>query len=141
MESFTDNVSHLIGGYNEFLKAADAYRETQLKSRQLVSELKGIAGAYSGSLEALGVSFTQDGTLRFDQTLLQQNAAESDNIAETFEPLKNFTASLLRKSSQISIDPMNYVQKTIVAYKNPGHTFVSPYNTSAYSGMLFSSYC
>lgn len=141
LESFTDNVSHLISGYNEFLKAADAYRETQLKSRQLVSELKGIAGAYSGSLEALGVSFTQDGTLRFDQTLLQQNAAESDNIAETFEPLKNFTASLLRKSSQISIDPMNYVQKTIVAYKNPGHTFVSPYNTSAYSGMLFSSYC
>jgi hypothetical protein len=36
---------------------------------------------------------------------------------------------------------MDYVDKKIVAYKNPGHNFASPYITSAYSGMMFNSYC
>ena len=36
---------------------------------------------------------------------------------------------------------MEYVQRTIVAYKNPGHNFASPYNTSSYSGMMFNFFC
>ena len=48
---------------------------------------------------------------------------------------------LLRKSDQVALNPMDYVRKTVVAYKNPGHNYVSPYTTSAYSGMMFNSYC
>ena len=36
---------------------------------------------------------------------------------------------------------MQYVEKTIVAYKNPGHNFPAPYAASAYSGMMFNYYC
>ena len=54
---------------------------------------------------------------------------------------KDFSSSLLRKSDQVSLNPMDYVDKKIVAYKNPGHNFISPYTTSAYSGMMFNSYC
>lgn len=141
LESFTDNVSHLIGGYNEFLRAAASYQESQIKSRQLVSELRGIATVYESSLESLGLGVSDDGTLTLDTDFLQQTATQAEDLSEAFDPLKKFSSSLLRKSNQISIDPMDYVQKTIVAYKNPGHTYVSPYNTSAYSGMMFNSYC
>lgn len=141
VETLADNVSHLIGGYNDFLRAAASYVDFQAKSRQLVNELKGIAGVYSNSLESMGVTLTEDGSLSVDQDLLRRTATQSEDINETFGSLKNLSGSLIRKSDQIALNPMNYVQKTIVAYKNPGHNFISPYITSAYSGMMFNSYC
>jgi len=65
----------------------------------------------------------------------------SDESRTQFSTIKDFTDSILRKTNQISLDPMEYVERTMVAYKNPGHNFATPYMTSNYSGMLFNSYC
>ncbi len=140
-ESLTDNVLHLVGGYNDFVKAASSYLETQTRSQKLVKEFNNIASHYGSSLESMGVNISEDGTLTVNQDLLRQTAQESTDISETFGYLKDFSDSLLRKSKQISLNPMDYVDKKIVAYKNPGHNFASPYSTSAYSGMLFNGYC
>lgn len=141
VESLSDNIAHMIGSYNDFVKTASSYRETQEKSGQLVNEMKGIVSMYGSALESIGISLAEDGTLDLNRDVLQQAARQSDNVTETFGSLKNLSGSLIRKSSQVSLNPMEYVQKTVVAYKNPGHNYVSPYNTSAYSGMLFNSYC
>lgn len=140
-ESLADNIGHLIGGYNDFLQAASSYLESQSGSRHLVSELKAIVSSYESSLEPLGFTMAEDGALHMNRNLLHQAAEQSENISDTFGTLRDFSSALLHKSNQVSINPMNYVQKTVVAYKNPGHTYISPYNTSAYSGMMFNSYC
>ena len=44
------------------------------------------------------------------------------------------------KADDISINPMNYVNNKIVAYKNPHKPVNDPYNLSAYSGMMFNGY-
>ena len=142
IDSLTDNVTHLICGYNEFMKAASSYLESQSKSSTLVKEMKGIAALYRNPMESMGVNLAEDGTLEFDKNLITQTAMQSEDIPETFSYLKDFSNSLLRKSSQVSLNPMDYVEKTMVAYKRPGQrNFVSPYNSSAYSGMMFNSYC
>lgn len=141
IESFTDNIYSLVGGYNEFLKAASSYLDSQLKSRQLVKELHGIANQFGSSMESVGLNMSGEGVLSIDHSLLQQAAAQSADIAETFGHLKGFSNALLAKSNQVSLNPMDYVQKTMVAYKNPGHNFANPYATSAYSGMMFNGYC
>ncbi len=141
IETLTDNVDHLLGGYNDFIKAASSYEDPPAKSNQLANELRGIAGLYSGSLEAIGITMERDGTLSLDKELLRQTAEQSENISETFGSLRELSDMLLRKSSQIALNPMKFIRKTVVAYKNPGHNFISPYTTSAYSGMLFNSYC
>ena len=140
VESLTDNVFHLVGGYNDFVKAASSYLETQSKSRQLVRELSGIASVYSSSLEPMGLNLKEDGTLNVDKDTLRQTASQSPDINETFGSLKNFSDMLLRKSNQVSLNPMDYVEKVMVAYKNPGHNFINPYVTSAYTGMMFDVY-
>ena len=66
---------------------------------------------------------------------------ESEHREDLFDSMKNFTSSLLRKSGEVTLDPMKYVDKKVVAYKNPGKTFSSPYTSSIYSGMMFNSYC
>lgn len=143
IESLTDNVTHLISGYNDFIKAASAYLDSQSQSRKLVQEFKGIAAVYRPSMESMGMNIEDDGTLNVNRDQLKQSALRSDNINETFAYLKSFSTTLLRKSDQVSLNPMDYVDKTMVAYKNPiaSRNYVSPYSTSAYTGMMFNSYC
>ena len=140
-ESITDNINQLVGSYNNFIRAASSYLNTQSRSRQLVREFSSIASLYGNSLESMGMHLEDDGMLSINDERLRQTAAASGNDLSAFNVLKDFSSSLLRKSDQVSLNPMNYVDKKIVAYKNPGHNFISPYTTSAYSGMMFNSYC
>lgn len=140
VESLTDNVSHLVGGYNDFIKAASSYLETQSRSRQLIREMKGIASVYGESLGTMGLNLEEDGTLAIDRDTLRQTATQTMDLNETFSSLKGFSSMLLRKSDQVSLNPMDYVEKVMVAYKNPGHNYPNPYVTSAYTGMMFDGY-
>ena len=140
-ESITDNIIQLVGSYNEFIKTASSYLETQSRSKQLIHEFSSIASHYGTSLENMGMYLQEDGILSVNDEKLRQTAAESGNDLSGFNVLKEFSSSLLHKSDQVALNPMNYVDKKIVAYKNPGHNFASPYITSAYSGMRFNSYC
>ena len=139
-ESLTENISHLIGGFNNFMRAASEFSDNQHRAGSLVKEVKSLSSEYQNSLDAIGLRFGDNGYIEIDESLLKESAS-SEDASELFSSVKDFTASLYRKANQVSINPMNYVDKTIVAYKNPGRNFASPYVTSAYSGMMFNSYC
>lgn len=140
VESLTENISHLIEGYNSFLQKAAAYLDKQPYSGKLIKEMNNISSLYENELESVGMMLQEDGQISLDKNLLQQTAQEDDAL-ERFKSIKSFTGNLLNIVNQVSLNPMEYTQKTIVAYKNPGKSFVSPYVTSNYSGMMFSSYC
>ncbi|MDE5818959.1 MAG: flagellar filament capping protein FliD [Lachnospiraceae bacterium] len=139
-ESLKENITKLIGGYNDFIRATAAYLESQPKSARLMNEMAGITSVYANDLDTLGIYSGENGELSIDDERLSYAVEHTDN-EEVTEPLKDFTQALMRKSKGISLNPMNYVNKIIVAYKNPGHGYASPYVTSAYSGMMFNSYC
>ena len=140
-ETVTDNLSKLIGSYNNFLKAVSTYTNSQARSKQLAGEIKGIGAYYGGILGNVGIEVNEDGMLSVDEEKLKESAENSEDLGSTFGALKDFSNSLLRKSNQVALNPMEYVQRTIVAYKNPGHNFASPYTTSSYSGMMFNFFC
>ena len=140
VESLTENINTLVRGFNSFLQAVAEYTDNQPKSNQLFNEMSGVARVFAKDLTSVGLNLNLDGTLEVDDETLRQSAM-SDEAEEAFSPLKSFTNAILRKSNQIQLNPMNYVNNIIVAYKNPGKNFASPYITSAYSGMMFNSYC
>mgnify|MGYP002854860425 CR=1 FL=1 len=73
---------------------------------------------------------------------LHANFKMSQLKQQSFDKIKAFSNALLKKSDEVSLNPMEYVDKKVVAYKNPnGPNYISPYTTSAYSGMMFSGYC
>lgn len=139
-ESLTENLRQLFGSYNQFLRSAIEYTEKHPKSNQLVSEMWHLAGSFAEPLSQIGVNITEDGSIDVDDNTLRQSILDG-RMAEGLDQVKDFTKALYRKSGQITLNPMTYVEKTIVAYKNPGKNYASPYITSAYSGMLFNSYC
>ncbi len=139
-ENLVENLRQLFGGYNQFLRSAIDYTQKHPKSNQLVSEMWHLAGNFAEPLSEIGVNIAEDGSINMDEEVLHQSIADG-RMSEGFDQIKNFTKALYRKSGQVTLNPMAYVEKTIVAYKNPGKNFAAPYITSAYSGMLFNSYC
>lgn len=141
VESLTENVETLVNGYNSFLQSAIAYSEKHQKSNYLIKDMKLITANYLNEFANYGLVQKQDGTLTMNRASFS-NAALSGNTQELLTTIRNFTTSALNKANNVSLNPMNYVDRTIVAYKNPnGPNYASPYITSAYSGMLFNSYC
>ncbi|MBQ8199314.1 MAG: flagellar filament capping protein FliD [Lachnospiraceae bacterium] len=140
VESLSENIHSLADSYNQFIDDVSSNPGSHSKSTQLMSEISRITRHYSAGLNAIGLSFSADGHLSIDDAQMQTAASEADS-SENFSSVKDFANSMLRKSNQITLNPMQYVNKTIVAYKNPGKNYPSPYITSAYSGMLFNNYC
>lgn len=141
MESLTDNVLQLTKGYNDFIKATSDYLQSQPRSKNAIHEMNNIAKQYSAHFESMGVQLSDEGTLQVDTDVFSKSVSDDISVTDTFNTLKAFSNQLIQKSKDISLNPMNYVERKIVAYKNPGRNFASPYTTSAYSGMMFNGYC
>ena len=140
LDSITENVGKLVSGYNNFIKTAAEYREKHPASSKLMNELDRMMNYYKGSFGGLGLSVDANGSIEMNSDDFKSGLAKDDEY-KSLESIKQFAGSLLRKANQISLNPMEYVDKTVVAYKNPGHNFNNPYVGSNYSGMLFNSYC
>lgn len=140
VESLVGNISHMVQGYNDFIKSISEYREEHPTSSRLLNEVSGIAGYYSDTFSSLGLSIDEGGIITINNEEMKASL-ESEKMEDLFSSMKNFTSSLLRKSNEVTLDPMKYVDKKVVAYKNPGKTFTNPYTSSIYSGMMFNYYC
>ena len=95
---------------------------------------------YKNDFEPFGLSQSEEGRLTFTTNeAIGEN--ELDDMKQFLDTSKKFAGTLIRKTNQISLNPIEYIDKKIVAYKNPGHNFQTPYVTSNYSGLMFNSYC
>lgn len=140
IDSMTDNINQLVDSYNAFIDKANAYTGSKVKTDTLLSDIRRTTSEYQSKLENLGLSFDEDRKINVDEDVLKESLSADDG-EDNRSAIKGFTSALTRKLGQISLNPMNYVQKTMVAYKNPGKSYPNPYVTSIYSGMMFNSYC
>lgn len=141
VESMSDNIHQLINSYNQFLTKANIYSGNHVNTKKLLSEMNRITNTYRNDLDTIGLSTDSDGHISIDDKLLTQTLENEEENELHMNTIQDFAGSLIRKSNQISLNPMDYVDKVVVAYKNPDKSFSNPYITSMYSGMLFNSYC
>ena len=140
VDAVADNIQSLIDSYNQMLGTAQNYSRTQKDSVKLISDIGSVAKDFQTEFENIGLLVDTSGTISIDRTLLA-NAVGAENSSESFSILNQFKDALNAKAERASINPMNYVDKILVAYKNPGRNFVTPYITSIYSGMMLDTYC
>jgi flagellar hook-associated protein 2 len=98
-----------------------------------------VSRGQQSSLENIGLVVHDDATISIDRSVLA-DAVTEERSGDTFQTLSRFRDALGDKAQSVSINPMNYVNKIIVAYKNPGHNFATPYISSIYSGMMLDNY-
>lgn len=140
IDAVADNIDALVSSYNKMIQTAHDYSETQQGSKMLLKDIRGVAEGFKSDFESLGLTMDDNGLIQIDRSLLA-DAVGSDNPSESFSVLNQFKDALSVKAEKASINPMNYVNKVVVAYKNPGRNFATPYITSIYSGMMLDRKC
>ena len=69
-------------------------------------------------------------------------ASLDGGMKDLFARENGFIARLKDKMDAMAINPMDYLEKTVVLYPNTQKSnFTNPYVTSMYSGLFFNSYC
>lgn len=139
-DAIADNIMTLVNAYNNILKVAEANRESEISDgNKLYNEISGISKARKESLGEIGLIVADNGSISLDKEKLA-TAIEPERAESTFGLLSRFKSVIGAKADKISINPMNYVNKLLVAYKNPGKLFAAPYFSSVYSGLMMDRY-
>lgn len=132
-DAIADNIQTLVDAYNNILFTAINHSDGQ--TNRLLNDMASVARRNQESLEHIGLMVGENGTLSIDRDILAQ-AVEPGREGNTFTVLSRFRDALGSKAETAAVDPMNYVNKVVVVYKNPGYNFATPYISSIYSGMM-----
>lgn len=140
IDAIADNIQTLVDSYNGIIETADKYAGSQNQSSRLFRDISSAAFALQSHLEPLGIMVDSHGEISIDKALLEESVNEK-NPEQSFSVLNDFKNLLNEKATNASLDPMKYVDKVVVVYKNPEKTLVTPYVTSMYAGMMMDKYC
>ena len=141
-DALMKHITSLVDNYNSFVKDTSEIHDEKFKGDKLKSEAIAIARQNLKETEALGIKLESDGAISVDTDILKEAVTKTNDI-DSLEPIKQFANSLLVLAKEISVNPMKYVDRPVVNYKNPDskENVSSPYITSEYSGMMFNNYC
>ena len=136
IEAVADNVMSLVNVFNGILKIAEnTPKEATGDTNKLLTEMSAISRSRRESLGEIGLTVGTNGIITLDKEKLEA-AIQPERADTTFSRLAKFKNAIGAKADNVAINPMNYVNKVVVNYKNPGKTFPAPYFSSVYSGML-----
>lgn len=139
-DAIADNIQTLVDSFNGILDTATSYSDNNVgRSNKLIADISSCSKSRKSDLESIGLMVGDNGAITINRDILSQ-AVNPERAEQTFDTLKEFKNSVGKKAEYASIDPMNYVNKIVVTYKNPGHNFPAPYLSSIYSGMMLDSF-
>ena len=139
-DSIVESLNELVAGYNNLISVTNDDNNNHFQgTEKLQNEIASIARSYKKQLADSGLSLNKDGTISADKEVII-NADNKDALSHIYESLNSFKNSIKEKAEDIALNPMDYVNNKIIAYKNPLRSFPDPYNLSAYTGMMFNGY-
>ena len=140
VDAVADNVQTLVDAFNKILDIAqNSSPEATGDTNKLLNEMSSVSRSRRESLGDIGLEVADDGTVSINKEKLEA-AIQPERADTTFKRLTKFKNAIGAKADSVTINPMNYVNKVVVNYKNPGRTFTAPYFSSVYSGMMLDRY-
>ena len=133
-EALSNGINQLLDSYNGMIDIGLKYNGAH-QNRTLFNEISSIARNQAEVLEAVGITADSLGHLSLDKESLAETINNGDSRS-AFDTLNELKSSIGKAASKASINPIAYVDKAVVEYKNPGKSLSAPYATSAYSGMM-----
>ncbi|WP_156922952.1 hypothetical protein [Eubacterium xylanophilum] len=115
--------------FNELLHKSDAYGEAHNRPSRPGAELRDLVSDYAQELFSSGFDVVDGGYLSISED-------------REFEVPTGFMQALKEKSEYMSMNPMEYVEKSVYSYAHLHQNDIgNSYESSMYSGMMFNSYC
>lgn len=138
VDTVVKNMNRLADSFNS-LHSLTKNSSENLVSNKLKKDLNYITQRFRSTLDSSGLMVQEDGSLKTDEALIVQSA-EDGTLEANSEQITGFRNALLRQMEHISLDPMNYLKRTMISYPNPVRPYNNPYYPSVYSGMIFNGY-
>lgn len=139
LDSVISSINDMISSYNNLLDLSNNSNEGSGDAAILNKEIHKTTRQYASNLENIGITINENGKMTFDEALFIQTANE-DDLDKSLASLNSFRQAIVSRADDISINPMKYVDKVMISYPNPIHSFANPYMTSIYTGMMFNGY-
>ena len=128
-EDVRDNLRKMTGLFNKLLTRSDEYGEANGRPSRPGGELRNLVENNTAELFEAGIQIDDRGFLEVPE--------EGD-----IKLPESFTKHLAEKAEQMSMNPMEYVEKKVYSYAHLHQSDIgTAYEPSIYSGMLFNSYC
>lgn len=138
-EAIVDDINNFMGSYNRIVDFARKSSEKFHGGSRLLNEFERIAHSYNAILEENGFD-VKDGMIELNEEG-RRKLSDKEEVSKVLSRLEGFRSSILHRADNMIANPMEYLDKKIVAYKNPVRSFTSPYNSSTYAGIMFDGYC
>lgn len=137
VEDFLSSYNSMISIVNRHLEA----NSSNYSAYKLLRELKAIGQTYTDELLTCGITVCEDGSLQMDENLAEL-AARTGRMEGLFAKSNGFIARLKHKAEAVAVNPMEYIDKTLVTYINAKKSNSRyPYVTSMYSGLFYNALC
>lgn len=136
-----DILEQFSSSYNHFISIASSQKENNRFVSLLLSELEDIVNSSRTALSSSGITFNDTQKMNIDSNKLLYSFQDG-SFQSLYQSETSFFHSIQKRMKQLSLNPIEYLNKTMITYPNPFQSkFTSPYFTSLYSGMLFHDYC
>ncbi|MGN0437146.1 MAG: flagellar filament capping protein FliD [Lachnospiraceae bacterium] len=133
-EKITDKLKDFTDSYNQLVDIA-RNSTSQRGATKLFRDITNLTKRHTESIKAAGLSLDENGYMRITDDV------DTTKIQKLFdEDLSDFRKDIKKTTQDMTINPLNYVDKIVVTYPNVQGTYPNPYNPSKYSGLLFNDY-
>lgn len=124
--------------YNGLLDISSTSK-SQIGTRSLGTDISGILSKYKSSMEQIGIITQDDGKLTIDKEQVTQSLV-SGSFNEFFSNNTSIASDIEKATNRLILDPIAYVNKTIVSYPKAGNKLNNTYTQSLYSGLMYNNY-
>lgn len=134
-----DKISDFAYSYNNMIDIAEKHINSQRNSRKLKNDLYYVSTNHKDDLENIGLNLEENGSLLVNSNRIV-STIQNDGLEKLTTDIKSFSDDIIDQALDVSLNPMAYVDKTIITYPNTKLNFVNPYMPSIYTGMLYNRY-
>ncbi|MDD6571773.1 MAG: flagellar filament capping protein FliD [Thermoflexaceae bacterium] len=138
-QAIADDIGNFMESYNRVIDFAKNSAEKFEGGGRLLNEFERITRSYHSMLEENGFQVNSDGKIDLNEAG-REKLMDKEEAARILSGLDGFRSSVMRKADSMMSNPMEYLDKKVVAYKNPARSFTSPYSSSTYAGIMFDGY-
>lgn len=135
-----NSIEELVASYNNLISVTNSDQNHMFSGNEkLRNAFTHLTQSNTSSLAESGLLIADDGSISVNSDSISE-IVSNGCLLDALNNIKQFKNSIQDKAEIICLNPMDYVNNKIVAYKNPIKSFSDPYNTSMYSGMMFNGY-
>lgn len=140
-EPILDKLHSFIDKYNSIFDFVKQQQPDNHRAKKLLYELGATMRQFSTDLNTCGLTVSKDGLL-FANEKKMYTAAGNGSVERLFSEDSKFSSTLVKKLSDIALNPLDYLNKTVVTYPNvTAKKTLNPYVSSIYCGLLYNNYC